>query len=321
MRPGLVINEVYGGGGNAGTTWKSDFVELRNTGSTSVSLDGKSLQYRSGGGVNAPGLSNVHVLPDVSVPAGGTFLVKEADGTGGTKALPTPDATGALAMSGTGGQIFLANSTTPLDPNVPTGTAGSTFNADVIDFVGWGSSSTTSFEGVRAPATTNTTSITRANGADTDNNSADFTAGAPTPTNAAGETEPPTATALTATFPGNKTAIKDSPITSFTIGATGGTSPYHWTASGLPADLTISDGGVVSGTPTVAGPFSVTATVTDSASTPATASTTFTITVADPAEVETIAEIQARAPGRRMRRPPTRPRPPRPTARPSPPRV
>ncbi len=60
---------------------------------------------------------------------------------------------------------------------------------------------------------------------------------------------------------------------SLTMTATGGISPYTWSASGLPAGLSInSSTGVISGTPTTAGTSTVTVTVTDS--TGATDSTT-----------------------------------------------
>ncbi|WP_229830186.1 S8 family peptidase [Actinoplanes ianthinogenes] len=59
---------------------------------------------------------------------------------------------------------------------------------------------------------------------------------------------------------------------------TGGTKPYSWKASGLPAGLAIgADSGQISGTPTTAGTSTVTVTVTDS--TGKTGSTTFTWTV------------------------------------------
>lgn len=46
--------------------------------------------------------------------------------------------------------------------------------------------------------------------------------------------------------------------------ATGGTTPYTWSATSLPAGLSLSSSGLLSGTPSSAGSFSVTVTVTDS---------------------------------------------------------
>ena len=45
--------------------------------------------------------------------------------------------------------------------------------------------------------------------------------------------------------------------------ATGGLAPYVWSATNLPAGLSISSGGLISGTPTGAGSGNVTLTVTD----------------------------------------------------------
>ena len=47
---GVVISQVYGAGGNAGATYKNDFVELHNRGTTAASLAGWSVQYGSSGG-------------------------------------------------------------------------------------------------------------------------------------------------------------------------------------------------------------------------------------------------------------------------------
>jgi large repetitive protein len=48
-----------------------------------------------------------------------------------------------------------------------------------------------------------------------------------------------------------------------TLTASGGQPPYAWTASGLPAGLSIGSDGTISGVPSRAGSYSVTATVTD----------------------------------------------------------
>lgn len=51
----------------------------------------------------------------------------------------------------------------------------------------------------------------------------------------------------------------------YTFGVTGGVQPYSWTATGVPAGMTLSTAGVLSGTPTTAGSPSISVTVTDSA--------------------------------------------------------
>src|ERR1019366_1586305 len=62
------------------------------------------------------------------------------------------------------------------------------------------------------------------------------------------------------------------------ISATGGGGPYSYAGSVLPGGLSLSAAGGISGTPTAAGQFTLTATVTDSKG--ATANGTFRITIA-----------------------------------------
>ena len=99
----VVISQVYGGGGNSGSTFKNDFVELFNRGATTVSLNGWSVQYASATGTTW----QVTNLTNVSIAPGQYYLVQEAQGTGGTVNLPTPDATGTIAMSATAGKVAL----------------------------------------------------------------------------------------------------------------------------------------------------------------------------------------------------------------------
>ena len=184
VSPDIVISEVYGGGGNSGARLKNDFVELHNTGSTAVDVSTWSVQYASA-------TSDGWRVTDLtgSMAPGARYLVQEAPGAGGTDDLPTPDATGSTAMSGTAGKVAVVTDQTPLACST-----GCTPGAAVKDFVGYGSSAS-SFEGTGpTSAPSNTTSVSR-DGPDTDNNSADFEPGDPSPTNSAGEggePEPPT---------------------------------------------------------------------------------------------------------------------------------
>jgi hypothetical protein len=73
--------------------------------------------------------------------------------------------------------------------------------------------------------------------------------------------------------------VASSYSASFT--ATGGAAPYNFSATGLPPGLTLSSGGVLSGTPTVAGKYTIIVTATDMYSFSGTA--TFELPVGDSA--------------------------------------
>jgi len=130
----VVISEVYGGGGNSGSTYKNDFIELFNPTTTSQSLAGYSVQYASGTGTSY----QVTTLPPITLQPGQHFLVQEAVGAGGTTNLPTPDATGTIALSATAGKVALVSTTTAL-----SGTTGCpTSNPDTVDYLGFGGTTT-----------------------------------------------------------------------------------------------------------------------------------------------------------------------------------
>ncbi|MEO6949426.1 MAG: lamin tail domain-containing protein, partial [Ginsengibacter sp.] len=183
----VVINEVYGGGGNSGATYKYDFIELYNNGASDVSLAGWSVQYASKTGTSW----GVTALSG-TIKAGGYYLIQLAKGSGGTVDLPTPDATGTTGMSGSDGKVALANSTTALTGACPKA------DASVIDFVGFGGANC--YEGTGpTPAPNNTNSVQRLpEGFDSQDNSADFKTGAPSPTN--GSTAPDVTAPLVLTY-------------------------------------------------------------------------------------------------------------------------
>lgn len=167
------ISQVYGGGGNSGSYYKTDFIELYNSGDSPVNLDGWSVQYASNTGTSW----QVTALTGI-IPAHGYYLIAEASGTGGTEPLPTPDDTGTIAMGATAFKVALANSTSALTGACPTS------NSALVDFLGTGSANC--YEGTgTAPAASNTLSATRkqAGCTDTDDNKLDFESIAPNPRN------------------------------------------------------------------------------------------------------------------------------------------
>ncbi|MFX4291023.1 endonuclease/exonuclease/phosphatase family protein [Streptomyces bohaiensis] len=179
---GAVISEVYGGGGNSGATLIRDFVELGNPGADPYALTGHSVQYLPG----APGPNSRWQATELTgaVEPGGLYLVAQAAGNGGSVQLPTPDATGSISMSATTGTVALVDGTTPLDCRTAAECAA---DARVVDLVGYGSAVVREGPGPAAGAG-NTTSVFRdAALTDTDDNAADFTSGAPTPVNSAGD--------------------------------------------------------------------------------------------------------------------------------------
>lgn len=185
--PNLVLSQVYGGGGNTGAPLTNDYVELFNRGGTSATTTGLSVQYASATGTGNLGgtSSQLVVLPDRTVPAGGYLLVQLAGGTAGT-ALPAPDATGSINMSGTAGKVALVTGTAGLGCNGGSTPCTTEQLARIVDLVGYGAANF--FEGSGpAPTLSNTTAAIRAGGGctDSDQNAADFTAAAPAPRSSA----------------------------------------------------------------------------------------------------------------------------------------
>ena len=189
VSPNIVISQVYGGGGNSGAQYQNDFIELYNLGTTPIDITGWSVQYASSAGSSWQKTSLTG-----TIQPGKYYLIQEAVGTSCSGLpcgvpLPTPNATGSIAMSATAGKVALVNNSTTLTGTCPAG---------LVDFIGYGAANCS--ETSPTPALSNTTAALRKlNGAqDTDNNLADFTIGAPNPRN----TPPPDAApAVVSTVP------------------------------------------------------------------------------------------------------------------------
>jgi uncharacterized protein (TIGR03437 family) len=182
----LVISQVFGGGGNSGSPFRNDFVEIFNAGGTPVNLAGWSVQYASATASTwaATPLTNITLAP------GQYYLVQQAGGSNGA-ALPTPDAIGTIAMAAGAGKVALVKSTTALTTTCPN-------DPNIVDFVGYGSTATCFKGAAPAPAASNTNSAARkTNGCtDTHNNASDFALTAPNPRNTSAQINPCSITTL-----------------------------------------------------------------------------------------------------------------------------
>jgi DNA/RNA endonuclease G (NUC1) len=135
----IVISQIYGGGGNSGATLKNDFVELFNRSPVAINVDGWTVQYTSAAGSGTWSTTQL----TGTIPSGSYYLVQEAAGANGTTNLPTPDATGSIAMSATDGKVALSSGSKALAGVCP----------GAVDIVSYGTGNC----GNAAPKLTNTT--------------------------------------------------------------------------------------------------------------------------------------------------------------------
>ncbi len=209
----VVINEIYGGGGNASATFTNDFVELLNISITSMDVSAWSIQYQPNATTTwtVINLCTSTTAGTCVIPPGGYYLVALASGGAVGVALPASNAPASgTNISGAQGKVALVNSRTALPSNTGSNCTALPITGApaVLDEVGYGTSSNACFEG-SAPAPTNPnsqSSTTRSSTTDSDQNSTDFTTiSPPTPQNSA--SAPITPTAADAVVSGN---ISDS---------------------------------------------------------------------------------------------------------------
>ena len=299
----VVISQVYGGGGNAGSTIKQDFIELHNRTAASISLTGWSVQYAATTGTNwaKTDLSG-------SIPAGGYYLVREAQGTGGTVDTPAPDATGTIAMVAGAGKVALLSNATLVSAGTTCPTSG------VVDVVGYGTG-TTCFEGTGPTGTISATlaALRLDNGCtDTDNNSTDFSTGAPTPRNTVSPPAlcggPPPNQPVSVTCGGALTTLQGEAATrSITASDADGTvTGFSATVTPPAAGISITSqapaggvGGTATATVSVAstvapGTYAVQVTAANNDAAPQSATCSFSVTVT---EIKTIGSVQGSVAG------------------------
>ena len=216
---GVLISEVYGGGGNTSATYDHDFVELHNRSRSNVDVTNWRVEYSSASSSTWSG-----VTLRGAIAATHYFLVKLGSGGTNGKALPPADTTGATNIARSEGKIRL---------RTPAGT--------VVDLVGYGSANLA--EGKPASgATTNTVSLNRLRQGcnDTDANDKDFRLAAPNPKYHADHTYCG-ATPVLAPI-GSKTVVASDTLR-FDVSATDADhDPLTYSAAPLPAGATFATG-------------------------------------------------------------------------------
>lgn len=196
-KPLLVITQIYPGGGLTNASFTNDFIEIFNSGTTTVDFatTNYSVQFLSTGGATWVKTD----LTTKTIAPGQYFLIQGASGGAVGNPLPSPDAAGTINLtSTTPGKVALVLGTTLLVGNCPGDDGLTPFNpasATIVDFVGYGGTAATAnhcYEG-SGPALFSTSvdqnrrsTIRTSSCTDTNVNSADFT----NPTNPTGATPP-----------------------------------------------------------------------------------------------------------------------------------
>src|SRR5919199_6839469 len=97
---GIVVSQVYGGGGNTGATFRNDYVELFNAGSAAVDVSGWTVQYAT-----ATGTTWQPTPLAGTIAPGHYYPLQLASNADVGAALPAPDATGTSNLAAASGKI------------------------------------------------------------------------------------------------------------------------------------------------------------------------------------------------------------------------
>lgn len=156
--PHLVISQFQAGGGSA----NDEFIEIHNTSSTPIDLNGHRLVYRSAAGTNDVGPLTEWTTSTI-IPPGGFYLVASNSYDGSV----TPDkiyntSECACSMGANGGGLAIRQ--------------GAQNIGAIVDSVGWGTATNEFVEGTAATVPGNNNSKARKESGcqDTDNNADDF---------------------------------------------------------------------------------------------------------------------------------------------------
>ncbi|HWC97775.1 MAG TPA: putative Ig domain-containing protein [Candidatus Sulfopaludibacter sp.] len=233
--------------------------------------------------VSASGGTQPYTLSVTGLPDGVTFAGGNVAGTPTTAGKYTITATVTDAKGGTASQTFTVNIAAPgpaiTTASLPNGTVNVAYSASLAASGGTGAL-TWSVSGL--PGGVTATSGGAISGTPTAAGSFSVSA---TVTDSKGVKASKTfSITISAAVLSITTTTLDNATAGIayaaSVAATGGVTPYTFSASGLPAGLTMSSSGAISGTTVAAGPATVTVTVKDGSGT--TASQNLTLTVVLP---------------------------------------
>src|SRR6185503_15780262 len=188
----IVFSQIYASGGNPGSTFQNNFIEVFNKTANVVDISGWRFYITDATGPFNQAISFVSTR-GIGIGAGRYLLIQFGPPSANGAPLPTPDfivPSDPIIVPGfppippvnlsPSGKVFLIPSSTNL-----FGTTCPLPNSEIVDFVGYGSTANCFEGGGPAPTLSSTTAALRqTNGCtDTDNNNADFLAGVPNPRN------------------------------------------------------------------------------------------------------------------------------------------
>ncbi len=156
----VIITQVYGGGGNSGSVYKSDFIELYNTSNTDVDISGWTLYYL---GATSSSTSIKYDFPsNTIIKAGKYFALKCADGTGTQPAWSIVfDGTSTLALGGTAGKVILLRSNAAFTLSSTPTIEEIINNVNFADYVPYGTTALPIWGSAMSSSTTSTTAAKR----------------------------------------------------------------------------------------------------------------------------------------------------------------
>ncbi|WP_063628123.1 putative Ig domain-containing protein [Actinospica robiniae] len=259
-------------------------------GGTSASSPMVAAMYALGGSAGANPAQDVynHTANFYDVTSGKdasscspAFLCTAETGYDGPTGIGTPNGITGLTNGSSG-----ANTVTVTNPGTQTGTVGTAVSKQ-ISATDSASGQTLTFSATGLPAGLSISSSGLISGTPTTSGSSSVTVTAKDTTGASGSASftwtinSTTGNTVTVTSPGNQTGTVGTAVSkqiSATDSASGQTLTFS--ATGLPGGLSISSSGLISGTPTASGTFSVTVTAQDTTGASGSASFTWTVNAA-----------------------------------------